>query len=102
MRLPEGVHPLNAEERIDKLYAWSMTLKMKIFDITFITIYIAVNDVLSNIRRCSFQHYSEFNKKMFYHSQFVDEDYLMQIGAFVDFRGSKCICNIRSVVFNVL
>ncbi|RUT64493.1 hypothetical protein CKG00_15030 (plasmid) [Morganella morganii] len=32
------------------------------------------------------KHYSTFNESMIYHPQLVGEDYLKQIGAFVDFR----------------
>ncbi|HFF8973997.1 hypothetical protein [Serratia marcescens] len=68
------------------LHAWLMMLNMGIIDLTFATTYGIVNDIPSVIGRCSFKHYSEFNENMIYHPQLVGEDYLKQIGAFVDFR----------------
>lgn len=68
------------------LHAWLTTPNMEIIDLTFATTYGVVNNIPSVIGRCSFQHYSEFNENMNYHPQLVGEDYLKQIGAFVDFR----------------
>ncbi|MEL5576504.1 hypothetical protein [Serratia marcescens] len=68
------------------LHAWLTTPNMEIIDLTFATTYGIVNNIPSVIGRCSFQHYSEFNENMVYHPQLVGEDYLKQIGAFVDFR----------------
>ncbi|HEI8955485.1 TPA: hypothetical protein SLG95_003598 [Serratia liquefaciens] len=67
------------------LHAWLTTPNMEIIDLTFATTYGIVNNVPSVIGRCSFQHYSTFNESMVYHPQLVGEDYLKQIGAFVDF-----------------
>lgn len=60
---------------------------MEIIDLTFATTYGIVNNIPSVIGRCSFQHDSEFNERMFYHPQLVNEDDLKQNGTFVDFRG---------------
>ena len=68
------------------LHAWLTTPNMEIIDLTFATTYGIVNNIPSVIGRYSFQHYSEFNENMVYHPQLVGEDYLKQIGAFVDFR----------------
>lgn len=68
------------------LHAWLTTPNMEIIDLTFATTYGVVNNIPSVIGRCSFQHYSEFNENMIYHPQLVGEDYLKQIGAFVDFK----------------
>ncbi|MFP1785886.1 hypothetical protein ACLEDW_08110 [Lonsdalea quercina] len=68
------------------LHAWLTTPNMEIIDLTFATTYGIVNNVPSVIGRCSFQHYSDFNENMIYHPQLVGEDYLKQIGAFVNFR----------------
>ncbi|MGP2734239.1 hypothetical protein [Serratia bockelmannii] len=67
-------------------HLWLMTPNMEIIDITFATTYGIVNDIPSVIGRCSFQHHSEFNENMVYHSQLVGEGYLKKSGAFVDFR----------------
>lgn len=68
------------------LHAWLTTPNMEIIDLTFATTYGIVNNVPSVIGRCAFQHYSAFNENMVYHPQLVGEDYLKQIGAFVDLR----------------
>ncbi|MEN4169454.1 hypothetical protein [Serratia marcescens] len=68
------------------LHAWLTTPNMEIIDLKFATTYGIVNIIPSIIGRCSFQHHSEFNENMIYHPQLVDEDYLKQNGALVDFR----------------
>ncbi|ELQ9312341.1 hypothetical protein R3D73_005395 [Serratia marcescens] len=68
------------------LHAWLTPQNMEIIDLTFATTYGIVNNIPYVIGRCSFQHYTEFNGKMIYHPQLVGEDYLKQIGAFVDSR----------------
>lgn len=78
-------NPMSGVEAIN-LHAWLTTPNMEIIDLTFATTYGIVNNIPSVIGRCSLQHYSEFNENMVYHPQLVGEDYLKQIGAFVDFR----------------
>ena len=78
-------NPMSGDGAIN-LHAWLTTPNMEIIDLTFATTYGIVNNIPSVIGRCSLQHYSEFNENMVYHPQLVGEDYLKQIGAFVDFR----------------
>lgn len=59
---------------------------MEIIDLTFATTYGIVNNFLSVIGRCSFKHYYVVNENMIYHPQLVGEDYLKNIGVFIDFR----------------
>lgn len=78
-------NPMPGVGAID-LHAWLTTPYMEIIDLTFATTYGIVNNIQSVIGHYAFQHYSEFNENMVYHPQLVGEDYLKQIGTFVDFR----------------